>query len=200
MKIVVIIIRIKNNKTATSKSFDYKTKIIEIIPADNNTLDTEVVVPLNYLSNFWRSLDLPLINCKIELGLPWSRKCVISEICRTPKVIANPNADPPNDNPRITSILTSHATFQMISTKPYVPVVTLSINDNITFLENIKQGFVRAISWNKYRSEIATQPNNNNLHYMIDPTFRNINYLFFHSKMVIMILQEIFVDKYYMPC
>ena len=152
------------------------------------------------MSNFWRSLDLPLINCKIELGLPWSRKCVISEIRRTLEVIANPNADPPNDNPRITSILTSHATFQMISTKPYVSVVTLSINDNITFLENIKQGFVRAISWNKYRSEIATQPNNNNLHYMIDPIFRNINYLFFHSKMVIIILQEIFVDKYYMPC
>ena len=47
------------------------------------------------------------------------------------------------------------------SSKLYVPVVTLSINDNIKFLENVKQGFKRTISWNKYRSEITTQPKNN---------------------------------------
>ena len=61
------------------------------------------------------------------------------------------------------------------SSKLYVPVVTLSINDNINFLENIKQGFKRTISWNKYRSEITTQPKNNDLDYLIDPTFRNID-------------------------
>ena len=54
---------------------------------------------------------------------------------------------------------------------------TLSMNDNIKFLENIKQGLKRTISWNKYRSEITTQPKNNNLDYLIDPTFRNINRL-----------------------
>ena len=64
------------------------------------------------------------------------------------------------------------------STKLYVPVVTLSINDNIKFLENIKQGFKKMISWNKHRSEITTQIKNNNLHYLIDQTFRNINRLF----------------------
>ena len=62
----------------------------------------------------------------------------------------------------------------MTSTKLYIPVVTLSINDNIRFFENIKQGFKRTISWNKYRSEITTHPTNNNLDYLIDPTFRNI--------------------------
>ena len=56
--------------------------------------------------------------------------------------------------------------------------MTLSINDNIKFLENIKQGFKRTISWNKYRSEITTQSKNNNIDYLIDPTFRNINRLF----------------------
>ena len=66
-------------------------------------------------------------------------------------------------------------------TKLYVPVVTLSDNDNITFLEKIKQGSKRTISWNKYRSEIITKPNNNNLVYLIDPTIRNINKLFFLS-------------------
>ena len=54
---------INYNKTITSKSVEYKTKIIIRTSNDNNTLDTEVVVPLKYWSNFWRSLDLPLINC-----------------------------------------------------------------------------------------------------------------------------------------
>ena len=57
--------RINNNKTTTSKSFEYKTKIIRRMPNDINILDAEVVVPLKYLSNIWRSLDLPLTNCEI---------------------------------------------------------------------------------------------------------------------------------------
>ena len=68
--------RINNNKSTTSKSFEYKTKIIRRTPNDNNVLDAEVVVPLKYLSNFWRSLDLPLINCQIELDLSLSRYCI----------------------------------------------------------------------------------------------------------------------------
>ena len=74
---------------------------------------------------------------------------------------------------------TTIVTFQINNAKRYVPVVTfLIIDDNIKFLENIKQGFKRTISWNKYRSEITTQPKNNNLDYSIDATFRNINRLF----------------------
>ena len=64
------------------------------------------------------------------------------------------------------------------STKLYVPVVTLYINDNIKLLENIKQGFKRTISWIKCGSEITTRPKNNNLDYLIDPVFRNSNKLF----------------------
>ena len=73
---------------------------------------------------------------------------------------------------------TTKATFQINNAKLYMPVVTLSINGNIKFLENIKQGFKRTISWNKCRSEVTTPPKNNNLDYMIDPTFRNINRFF----------------------
>ena len=73
---------------------------------------------------------------------------------------------------------TASATFQINNDKLYAPVVTLSINDNIKFLENIKQGFKRIISWNKYRSEITTQLKINNLDYLIDPTFKIINRLF----------------------
>ena len=75
------------------------------------------------------------------------------------------------------AIQTTEATFQINNSKLYVPVVTLSINDNIKYLENIKQGFKRIIYWNKYRSEITTQTKNKNLDYLIDPTFRNINRL-----------------------
>ena len=63
--------RINNNKKMTSKSFKYKTKIIESTPNNNNTLDAEVIAPLRCLSNFWRFLNFPLINCKIELDLTW---------------------------------------------------------------------------------------------------------------------------------
>ena len=68
--------------------------------------------------------------------------------------------------------------FKIISTKLYVPVVTLSIDDIIKFLEKLKQGFRRTIWCHKYRSEITVQTKNNNLNYMIDPTFRNINRFF----------------------
>ena len=79
--------------------------------------------------------------------------------------------------------------------KTYVPFVTLSTNDNIKCLENIKQVFKRTISQNKYRSEITTQTKNDNLDYLIDQTFRNLGILlgclYFYSKMVVMILQDI---------
>ena len=71
-----------NNKIITSKSAQYKTKLIRSTPNSNNILDIEVVVPLKYLSNFWRFLDLLFINCKIELDLKWIKECVISKISR----------------------------------------------------------------------------------------------------------------------
>ena len=132
---------------------------------------------------------MPLINCKIELDLRWTRNCIISEISRTFRAV-DPNVDPV-----MYQVIsqTTNATFQINNAKLYVPVVTSSINDNIKFLENIKQGFKRTVSWNKYRSEVTTQPKNNNLDYLIDPTFTNINNcLYFHSKTVIMFLGDTF--------
>ena len=118
-----------------------------------------------------------LINSEIEIDLKWTKNCVISQIYKTPEDPANPIANPPN--PLIQATQTTEATFQINTAKRYVPVVTLSINDDIKFLENIEQGFKnRTISWNKYRFQITTQPKNNNSNYLIDPTFRNINRLF----------------------
>ena len=103
--------RINNNKPLTSKSFKFKTKIIVSTPNDNNMLDTDVFVPLKYLSNSWRSLDLTLINCEIELDFKWEKYCVISEIYKTTEVPANPNANPPN--PLIQATKTASITFQI---------------------------------------------------------------------------------------
>ena len=60
-----------NNKITSSKSFEYKTKITVKTPIYTSRLDAEVLVSLKYLSTFWRSLHLPLINCEIELDLSW---------------------------------------------------------------------------------------------------------------------------------
>ena len=163
-------------------------------PNDNNISDAEVVVPLKYLSNFWRSLNLPLMNCEIERDLSLSRYCIISKLSRTPAAPANPPV------PSIEATETTRATFQINNAKLYVPAVTLSTNDNIKFLENIKQGFKRTISWNKYRSEITTQPKNNNLGYLIDPTIKNINKLILFSfKNGNDDPTRGSFDKYYMP-
>ena len=112
-------------------------------------MNAEVAAPLKYLSNFWKYLDLPLINCRIELDLTWSKYCIISEISRTPEV--------GGDNP-VDATLTTEATFQKSNRKLYVLFVTLPTDDNIKILENIKQGLKITIFWNKYRSEITTQP------------------------------------------
>ena len=70
------------------------------------------------------------------------------------------------------------AIFQVTDTKLYVPVVTLSKENDIKLLEQLKSGFKRTIKWNKYRSQMTIQPPNNNLNYLIDPTFINVNRLF----------------------
>ena len=70
------------------------------------------------------------------------------------------------------------ATFQIYNAKLYDSAFTLSIHDDMKFLGNIKQGFKRTVSWNKYRSEITIQIKNNTLDYLIDPIFGNINRFF----------------------
>ena len=86
-----------------------------------------------------------MINFEIELDLSWSRECVISEISIKLRINGNPDANPPTQE--VPTIQATAATFQMNNAKLYVRVVTFSINDNIKFLENIKQGFKRTISW-----------------------------------------------------
>ena len=86
-------LRVSNNNTTTSESLEYKTKITKKEASNSRILNTKVVVPLKYLSNFWRSPDLRLINCKTELDLSWQEECVISEILNNAIVPANPPAE-----------------------------------------------------------------------------------------------------------
>ena len=80
------------------------------------------------------------------------------------------------DNPAI--LAPSRAKVKITDTKLYVPVVTLSKENDIKLLEKLKSGFKRTIKWNKYRSQMTIQSQNNNLCYLIDPTFTNVNRLF----------------------
>ena len=155
------------------KSFDYKSNFFEDGVTHNNLTknDVKIVVPLKHLSNFWRSLDIPLINCEVELILNWFKNCVlISKATREANYGANPVVYE-IDNPE-------NATFQITDIKLYVPVVTLSKENDIKLLEQLKLGFKRTIKWNKHRSQITIQPQNRNLNYLIDATFTNVNRLF----------------------
>ena len=67
-----------NDNIANSESFKSKVKITGKTPNNGNTKDVEIIVPLKYLSNFWRTLEMPLINCEVNLILTWSKDCVIT--------------------------------------------------------------------------------------------------------------------------
>ena len=120
-----------NDNLTDSESFKSKVKITRNTPAAGNTKDVEIIVPLNYLSNFWKTLEMPLINCEVNLILTWSKDCVITNS-------------------------TGEAKFATTETKLYVPVVTLSTKDNEKLLQQLKSGFKKTISWNKYESSIKT--------------------------------------------
>ena len=126
---------------------------------------------LKYLSNFWRSLNIPLINCEVELTLNWFKNCVLIS-----KATIDANYDVDTDVHKINN--PENATFQITDTKLYVTIITLSREYDTKLLEQLKSGFKRTIKWNKYRSQMTIQPKNRNLNYLIDPTFTNVNRLF----------------------
>ena len=116
------------------------------------------MVPLKYLRNFWRTLEMPLINCEVNLILTWSSTCVL---------IA-------------TNILNQNAAFPITGTKLYVPVVTLSKQENtkIRFKIRLKSGFKKVINWNKYLSKPELLAQNPNLNHLVEPSFQGVNRFF----------------------
>ena len=158
-----------NISIRNSKSFDHKTEITRSLDAgEDEKEDATIAIPLKYLGNFWRSLDIPLINCEITLILSWHEECVL-----VGRAFRGPPAAPTN---RINS--PTSAKFEITDCKLYVPVVTFSAENDNKLLEQLKSGFRITIKWNKYMSQMSNQNKNNNLNYLIDPTFSNVNRLF----------------------
>ena len=118
-----------NYSIKNSKSFDYKTR-------EKDEKDVEIVVSLKYLSNFWRALDIPLINCEINLILTWSENCVLTSK-------ATRDADP-DANPAIAAI-NANVTIKIKDAKLYVPVVTLPNEKDKILLKKLRTGFKRTI-------------------------------------------------------
>ena len=96
---------------------------------------------------------MPLINCEVNLILTWSKDCVITNSEGLGK-------------------------FKITETKLYVPVVTLSTQDNAKLLQQLKSGFKRTINWNKYESSVKTFVQNRYLNCLINPSFQGVNRLF----------------------
>ena len=140
-----------------SSSFKYKDSLLGNPVPDGNAAkrSVKVVVPLKYLSNFFRLLEMPLIDWKIKLNLTWKKECVLS-----------------TDNGK--------ALFIINDTKMCVPVVTLSKEDNKDFIEQQNKGFQRSIYWNEYKTkEINENADANVFKYInLDPSFQGVNRLF----------------------
>ena len=169
-----------NDNTVNSNTFMYKNKITGntynvaagaegYIANKNGTQKIELAIPLKYLGNFWRALNIPLISCEVSLELKWTKNCVITSLERR-QVDAGP--------PIVRDNAPTGATLAIDKYKLYIPVVTLFKDDEIKLLTNLKSGFKREIKWSKYRSQMSIEAANNNLNILIDPTFTNVNRLF----------------------
>ena len=133
------------------------------------------MVPLEHLSNVWRTLEKSLINCEINLDINWSGNCLIVATKATVQVTS----------------------FSITDTKLYIPVVTLSTQDNAKLLEQLRSGFKRTIYWNKYQSKMSTERQKQYLDYLIDPSFQGVNRLFvspFENQ-----AQQLSYKRYYLP-
>ena len=138
-----------------SASFKFRIKMAGRKENDG-TENVKIRVPLKYLSNFRRTIEIPFINCEINLILTCSNRCFI---------IYN-------------HIAGQEPTFTIADTKLYVPVVTLSTQDNAKLLQQLKSGFKRTINWNKYEPRVIVEQQNRYLDFLINPSFQVVNRLF----------------------
>ena len=133
------------------------------------------MVLLKYLSNFWRPLEISLIDCETTLDLNWSGHCVIVA----------------------TNVAAQATTFSITYTKLYLPVVALSTQDNAKLLEQLKYGFKRTVNWNIYQEKVIRERINQNLDFLFDTSFQWLNRLFvlpFANE-----AQKTSYKRYYLP-
>ena len=164
---------IKNNANVADDdnvpSFKYKANLIANTEANGTKKGVKLAVPLKCLSNFWRSLEMPLINCKVELSLKWIENCVLT----TAEINAVANATGADG-----------ANFEITDAKLYVPIVTLSAEDNAKLSKLLSEGFKRSIYWNKYKviDNIVVSINNANeekyIRERLDASYQGVKRLF----------------------
>ena len=139
-------------------SFKYKASIIGNTEDNGRKNGVKIAVPLKYLSNFWRSLEMPLINCKIELSLNWIERCLLTAA--------------------------NTAIFKITDAKLYVPIVTLSAEDNAKLSKLFSEGFERPVYWNKYKVisnkivEIAANNEEKHIRKLLDSSYQGVKRLF----------------------
>ena len=186
---------IDNNVNVTNDddapSFKYKAS--NIGDTDNNgTKDgVKIAVPLKYLSNFWRSLEMSLINCKVELSLKWIENCMLTTATNANKV-----------------------TFEITDAKIYVPIVTISMEDNAKLSKLLGEGFKKSIYWNKYKvidnrvvimKNNEAEQNNNEENYireLLDSSYQGVKRVFVLAYYNTESNNQVSIDsskKYFLP-
>ena len=144
-----------NVTTDNSTSVKQKSSLSGAPNAAGVLNGVKIVVPLKYLPNFFRLLEIPLINCKIHLELNWTKSFVMSSV----------------DGAK---------TFQITNTKFYAAIVTLSTKENVHLRKQLNERFKRSVYWNECKSKIETKnlDNNNVTRFPLDGSFQGDNRLF----------------------
>ena len=141
-----------------SQSFKYKAALVgETKDADGGkrfVKNTNIVVPLKYLNNFWRSLEMQLINCKFHLQLNWTEDCILSSVGNSAKL-------------------------KLTDAKLHAPIFTLSTKDNVNLKKQLSDRFKRSFYWNNYRTIPARVKNKeHNIYELLSASFQGIKGLF----------------------
>ena len=141
-----------------SKAFKYKAALLGKTAYHNDgkssVKDAKIVVPLKYLSNFWRSLEMPLINCKVYLELNWIEDCILSSAGDSAK-------------------------FAITDAKLHVPIVTLSTKDSANLTKQLNEGFKRSVYWNSYETKPAKViEQGKNIYELLSASFQGVKRLF----------------------
>ena len=142
-----------------SQSFEYKAaliaKTVDAVAGTNSSVkDVKIVVPLKYLSNFWRSLEMPSIVCKAYLELNWIEDCILSSAGNSAK-------------------------FEITDAKLHVPIVTLSTKDSVNLTKQLNEGFKRSVYCNSYETKPAKLiEKGKNLYKLLNALFQGVRRLF----------------------
>ena len=141
-----------------SQSFKYKADLVgktkNAKDGSSFVKDTKIVVPLKYLSNFWRSLEMPLINCKVYLELNWIEDCILSSAGNSAK-------------------------FEITDAKLHVPIVTLSTKDSVNLTKQLSEGFKSSVYWKSYQTKPGEViEKGKNIYELLNASFQGVRRLF----------------------